>query len=316
MNAASDETDGGGADEDHGMRFAMGIVSSCLLLALAAPAGAQDFWKHWGDGRAELDGYRLTQPRYGAPRAGTAVYIYVTENFSDSLRVKADPGKHPKSDVYPVLKLNAIRHFQTGIYDYKVMTSTFLRVAPGWPLAKVSFSSQEWCGNVYHQILPRGDRLEGVFHSYFDGEADGTEDLEIPKDAVYEDALPMLLRGWNGEYLKAGESRTVPFLPSLFYVRLFHHPLAWTRARIARSAKTSRVKVPARTFEVTTWTIDVEGGRGLGFAIEAAPPYRLVRQTGPDGEELVLRGSTRLAYWKDNTPGGEKYLKELGLPVP
>jgi hypothetical protein len=298
------------------MRFTIGIISSCLLLALTAPAGAQDFWKHWGDGRAELDGYRLTQPRYGAPRAGTAVYVYVTEDFSDSLRVKADPGNHPKSDVYPVLKLNAIRDFQTGIYDYNVMTSTFLRVARAWPLAKVSFSSQEWCGNVFHEILPRGDHLKGVFHSYFDGEADGTEDLEIPKDAVYEDALPILLRGWNGEYLKAGESRSVPFLPSLFYVRLFHHPLAWAKARIARSAKKSRVKVPAGTFEVTTWTVDVDGGRRLEFFIEATPPYRLVRQTGPNGEELALKGSTRLAYWKHNAPGGEKYLKDLGLPVP
>ncbi len=27
----------------------------------------------------------------------------------------------------------------------------------------------------------------------------------------------------------------------------------------------------------------------------------------------MLLGSTRLAYWKLNGPGGEKYLKELGL---
>ena len=95
------------------------------------PPTAQDFWAHWGDGKAELNGYALKQPRYGAVRTGTAVLIFVTEDFSDSLRVKADPGKHPASDVYPVLKLNAVRDFQTGIYDYNVMTSTFLRVAPG-----------------------------------------------------------------------------------------------------------------------------------------------------------------------------------------
>ena len=122
------------------------------------PLRADDFWAHWGDGKAELNGYRLTQPRYGAPRAGTAILIYVTEDMSDSLRVKADPGKHPKSDVYPVLKLNAIRDFQTGIYDYNVMTSIFARVAPGWPVAKLSFSSQEWCGHVWHQLLPRSGR--------------------------------------------------------------------------------------------------------------------------------------------------------------
>jgi hypothetical protein len=291
----------------------MRVTVLAALLALAAPAGAQDFWKHWGDGKAELDGYRLTQPRYGAPRSGMALYVFVTEDFSDSLRVKADPGKHPASDVYPVMKLNAIRHFQTGIYDYKVMTSTFLRVARGWPVAKVSFSSQEWCGQVWHQLLPKGGRIQGVFHSYFDGEADGTEDLDLPPDGVFEDELPVILRGWNGEYLKPGESRTVPFLPSLMWVRLLHRPLVWTTATITRPAKPSEVAVPAGRFAAYVYEVQVEGGRRLTFAVEAKPPFRLVRQTGPNREELALKGSARLAYWKHNNPGGEKYLKELGL---
>jgi hypothetical protein len=284
-----------------------------LVSSLAAPAPAQDFWKHWGDGKAELNGYALKQPRYGALRTGTAVLIYVTEDFSDSLRVKADPGKHPASDVYPVLKLNAVRHFQTGIYEYKVMGSTFLRVAPGWPLVKASFSSQEWCGHVWHQLVPRGGRLSGIFHSYFDGEADGTDDLALPKDGVFEDALPTVLRGWNGEYLKPGESRAVPFLPGLLWARLDHRPLAWTKATVARAAATRPLSVPAGRFEVTAYTVTTADGRVLGFEFEAAPPHRLVRQTGPDGEELVLRGSTRLPYWQLNAPGGERHLKELGL---
>ena len=291
----------------------MRLATWIAVLAVASPAGAQDFWKHWGDGKAELDGYALTQPRYGVERKGTAVYVYVTEQFSDRLRVKADPGKHPDNDTYPVLKLNAIRDFPTGIYDYNVMTSTFLRVARGWPVAKVSFSSQEWCGQVWHQLIPRAGRLHGTLHSYFDGEADASSELGMPEGGVLEDALPVILRGWNGEYLKAGEGRSVPFLPSLLHSRLRHRPLAWTSARIARSAETQAVTVPAGKFEVTTWTVDVEGGRRLTFAIEASAPYRLVRQTGPDGEELALRGSTRLSYWKLNAPGGEKHLREIGL---
>jgi hypothetical protein len=292
------------------MRHALAAV---LSLSIAAPAAAQDFWAHWGDGKAELNGYALTQPRYGAPRAGRAVLVYVTEDFSDTLRVKADPGKHPPSDVYPVMKLNAVREFPTGIYDYNVMTSTFLRVAPGWPLAKVSFSSQEWCGHVWHQIAPRGSRLAGLFHSYFDGEADGVDDLEWPAGGVVEDALPILLRGWMGAYLRPGESRTVPFLPSLLLARLRHQPLAWTKATISRSAATRTVSVPAGRFEVSVYTVAVEGGRTLTFEVEAASPFRLVRQTGPEGEALALRGSTRLPYWKLNGSGGERYLKELGF---
>jgi hypothetical protein len=292
--------------------------ASCLalVLAFAGPACAQDFWAHWGDGKAELNGYRLTQPRYGTNRAGSAVLVFVTEDFSDSLRVKADPGKHPATDVYPVLKLNLVRDFQTGIYNYNTMTSTFARVSAGWPVAKVSFSSQEWCGLVWHQITPRAGKVLGLFHSYFDGEADGKDDLALPKDGVFEDALPILLRGWNGEYLKAGESRTVPFLPSLFRSRLAHQPLAWGKATITRAAATSDTKVPAGTLKAVIWTVAEDGGAKTTYAFEAASPYRLLRRSSDAGEDAVLLGSSRQSYWKLNAPGGEQYLKELGLKPP
>ena len=287
--------------------------AACLVLALAAPASAQDFWKHWGDGRAELNGYRLTQPRYGVNRAGSAVLVFVTEDFSDSLRVKADPGKHPAADVHPVLKLNVVRSFQTGIYDYNTMTSVFARVAAGWPVAKVSFSSQEWCGHVWHQIVPGKDGVSGIFHSYFDGEADGKDALPLPEGGVFEDALPILLRGWNGEYLKAGESRTVPFLGSLFASRMAHRPLAWGRATISRAASAIEVKVPAGTFAAVVYTVTEEGGPRSTYAFEAATPFRLLRRSSDAGDDAVLLGSTRQPYWKQNGPEGEKFLKELGL---
>ena len=295
----------------------MRIVVVALVLGLSSPVLGQDFWAHWGDGRAEMNGYRLTQPRYGVERTGgAAVLIFVTEDFSDSLRVKADPGKHPASDVYPVLKLNALRHFQTGIYDYNVMTSVFARVAAGWPIAKASFSSQEWCGQVFHQLLPREGKVGRVYHSYFDGEADGRDDLPLPEGGVFQDALPILLRGWRSEYLKPGESRTVPFLPSLLASRLGHRPLAWTKATIARSAAPGKVAGPAGSFEAWTWTVAEEGGPKTTYRIEAAPPYRLVGWSSDAGEEAVLLGSTRLAYWKLNGPEGTRHLEAMGLKVP
>jgi hypothetical protein len=300
-------------------RAALALLLALSVVSASSPAStasAQDFWAYWGDGQAELNGYRLVQPRYGAKRDGTAVLIFVNEEMSDALRVKADPGKHPAADVMPVLKLNAIRDFQTGIYDYNVMTSVFARIVPGWPVAKVSFSSQEWCGHVYHQLLVRGGRVLGTFHSYFDGEADGTDDLAVPADGVFEDALPILLRGWLGAYLKPGESRTVPFLPSLLRSRLDHQRLAWRTASIALSAAPGAVRVPAGAFRVVTWTVTPEGGPRLTYLIEAEPPYRLVRWKADDGEEGSLVGSSRLAYWKLNGPGGESYLRRLGLPAP
>ena len=67
-------------------------AKSGLVPAAPSPAYGDAFWKHWGDGRAELAAYDLETPRYGEPRRGVAVAIFVTETFSSSLRVKADPG--------------------------------------------------------------------------------------------------------------------------------------------------------------------------------------------------------------------------------
>jgi hypothetical protein len=99
----------------------------------------------------------------------------------------------------------------------------------------------------------------------------------------------------------------------LLHSRLTHTPLAWTTARVTRSTKTAELAVPAGTFEVTTFTIEAEDKRRIAFAIEVAPPHRLVRQTGANGEELALTGSKRMAYWRLNAPGGEKHLEEIGL---
>jgi hypothetical protein len=280
-------------------------LALALFYALASTSFADekpDFWKHWGDGKAELDGYALIQPRYGQPRHGTAVLIYVTEDFSDSLRVKADPGKHPASDVYPVLKLNFVRDFQTGIYDYNLLTSTFVK-ADDLSLVKSSFSAQEWCGHTYEQWLPRGGQLVGASHSYFDGEADQSPSLPLPPGGVVEEQLPILVRELRGEWLKAGETLTLSYLPSSLRARFAHVPRKWTSARVSRS------RAGAQSF---VYTVEADGVT-TRFTVENAWPHRLLAWEGSDGESGKLLGSTRQPYWEEHGNGDEKYLKLLGL---
>ena len=52
------------------------------------------------------------------------------ETFLAEDRVKADPGRRAKSEVFPVMKLNLVQDFPTGIYDYQLMTSSFSSLAP------------------------------------------------------------------------------------------------------------------------------------------------------------------------------------------
>ena len=297
-------------------RPALPVAALVLLTVALAPrpaAAVDDFWAFWGDGRAELDGYALVEPRYGAPRAGQAVLVFVTEDWSESLGVKADPGKHPPADVFPVLKLNFVRGFQTGIYDYHVLASTFARVDGAFTPVKLSFASQEWCGNVYQQWRVRGGQMGEVSHSYFDGEADRTRDEALPPGALFEEALPIALRGLRGDFLPPGGARTVPLFSSAIRARFEHQEQAFREATIRRSPQSTKVTTTLGTLPAFTYTVEEKGGPTTTYTLEAAYPHRILAWSTSTGESGRILGSARLPYWKLNAPGGESYLKQLGL---
>ena len=117
---------------------------------------SQEFKEYWYAGQAELTSYELTQERYGELRRGTAVTIFVTEDFLPEAQVKAD--RYSKKNI-PILKLNNTKKFLTGIYPYSIMTSSFVPVDREMHALKVTHSMQEWCGHVYVQLNNRKDYL-------------------------------------------------------------------------------------------------------------------------------------------------------------
>jgi hypothetical protein len=281
------------------------------------------FESHWQDGRAELAGYRYHVTRYGERRAGRAVMITVTEPFSASKRVKADDARANPGDTFEALKVNLVRDFQTGIYDYNTMVSVFSRTGDFSPV-KISFSAAEWCGHVYEEIEFEPHRTTDLVRSYFEDES-ASRTLRWRKGGVAEDMLFVLLRGLRGEYLSLGATKDVPFLPSPFTSRLTHRPVSWTTATIARAPSSERVRVPAGTFDADLMTVRVADGRTGRFWIERAHPYRVLKwewtppragasrmgTDGADGGELT--GSKRLPYWQLHANRDESHLRELGL---
>jgi hypothetical protein len=304
----------GGSDPSAGARSTGAAAAASGI----APAFDASFWKHWGDGRAELAGYDLTFPRYRESRKGVAVTIFVTETFSNSLRVKSDPGRHAASDEFPVMKLNLVQDFSTGLYDYNLMTSAFVALAPvnGRPAGsatKVSFSSQEWCGNLYGQLLFDSGSARLTWHSYFDGEADQERKLAVPPEALAGDAILLWARGFAAPALSAGERREVPLAGSLLLSRMRHRPLETGRATLSRDSAPARVTVPAGSFEVERRTVAIAGGSTWTIHVEKAQPHRIIQWETSDGEKASLLASERLAYWEMNRAGQEAALARLGL---
>lgn len=304
------------------MQIPLSAAVFTAVAALAPAAGAQvDFDAHWHDGRAEIDGYRLSIVRYGQQRTGQAVMIFVTEPFSDSKRVKAEGPSPDPADTLDVLKLNLVRDFQTGIYDYNTMTSVFSRTDDFEPV-KVSFSSAEWCGHVYEELLVEPDGISATLSSYFEDES-SSEALPAPAHGVLEDNLFILLRGLRGPYLEPGESRQAPLLPGSLQRRLRHRAIDWTTATIERLAEPERIGVPAGEFSTIVYVVTTADMRQGRFYIEEAPPHRIIKwQWAADRPTLrppeaaetgELTGTLRVQYWKLNANGQERYLEDLGL---
>jgi hypothetical protein len=297
-----------------------------VLLTAAAPGAAPEptFESHWQDGRAEVAGYRYHVTRYGERREGTCVLVTVTEPFSDAKRVKVDDPRANPADTFEALKLNVIRDFRTGIYDYNTMVSLFTRSRDFAPV-KVTFSSAEWCGHVYAEQIFGTREITGHVDSYFEGES---RPIRIPlrSGGVVEDDLFILLRGLRGAYLRAGTVRSLPFLPSPFVTRLTHRPAEWTGARIERARAPERLTVPAGRFQADRYTVRVADDRVGAFWIESAHPHRVLKwswtrasarasrrgEEGLDGGELLR--SERLPYWRLNRNGDERHLRDIGLP--
>jgi hypothetical protein len=254
-------------------------------------------------------------------RSGTAVTIFVTEDFSPAAGVKTErtaASLAKDKNLVPALKLNLIEDFSTGIYDYHLMTSAFVALEPrltrglGTPL-KVSFSSQEWCGHVYHQLLFAAEGIRSDSHSYFEGEADAVSEIAYPARGVAEDFLFHWARGFTAPFLAPGEVLDAPLLTSLKRARLHHEEMSWRDARFRRAKQTERIEVPAGRFEVRQAEVKVNAGETITFYVETAPPQRIVKWESSAGESATLIASERLPYWALKGEKGKEALKKLGI---
>ncbi len=188
--------------------------------ATGQPTNAE-FEKYWYAGDAELSRYELKQVRYGEVHEGDAVLIFVTEPFRTDKQVKYEGGS--QDNVESVLKLNLTKKFNTGIYPYSMMSSTFTPVAEGKPTLKVTTTSQEWCGHTFSQLNHRKNKYEGKLYSYFQNEGDQAFVLD---DALLEDEIFTKIR-LQPESLPTGD---IQMIPGSMFLRFKHREYGVERA--------------------------------------------------------------------------------------
>lgn len=262
-----------------------------------------NFADYWFNGEAELNTFELEQSRYGEMRKGEAVMVFVTEDFSKNNQVKLDNPEKQGGDKLSVLKLNHIRRFVTGIYDYSMMQSVFTPtdLSNNPNTLKTTTSSQDWCGHTFLQMNLEGERYKVSSFSYFEQEGDNTSKL---KANLLEDEL------WNRiriapEGINEGNYDVIP---STFYSRLLHDPLKAKQARL-RVEKQSDIDYLILEY--------LHLDRTLTIGYMPSFPHKILSWTEMQDGQLLSKGklkaSVKSAYWQQHDNKHEHLRDSLGI---
>ncbi|MEM8524817.1 MAG: hypothetical protein AAGG68_09240 [Bacteroidota bacterium] len=261
------------------------------------------FNDYWYAGKAEVNSYQLQQVQYGEIHDGDIVLVFVTEPFSESEQVKLDYPQEVGRDKVDILKLNSIRKFNTGIYDYSMMTSIFTPVDHNtYPYSlKSTTSSQEWCGHSFTQLNLDGNKYRMQQFSYFEQEGDVDKNVDA---AILEDALFNHLR-LNGGELPLGD---IDLIPSTIYTRLKHEKIRPTAATIRRTQSESK----------NTYIVEYQHyNRTLTIDVEQNFPHKILAWSEDNGEGLKttarLKETLNTDYWSKHNNQHEGLRDELRL---
>ncbi|MCS6929574.1 MAG: hypothetical protein NZM43_08775 [Saprospiraceae bacterium] len=259
---------------------------------------------YWHQGKAEISVFNVEQRRYGQLRAAQQVNIFVTEDFSARKQVKLDAPEAAGADRIPVLKLNALRRFTTGLYDYSVMMSVFspMYVRPSHAL-KATWSIQDWCGQVFAQANRLSDSTYRLrLFSYFEREGDIEQNASIE---LLEDELWTTLRLHPARFERPD---TLVVLPSMLFFRFQHLPLQTYKAVVFIEKKETESFLHVRYTDLP---------RQLSIRFETAWPHRILGWEEYDQGQITSRGSLSRVqmndYWNHQANNDEVLRKELNV---
>ncbi len=263
------------------------------------------FNAYWYADKAEIRTYRLTQARYGELHQGMATVIFVAQPFLKDKGVK--PSAYNKNQI-PVLKMNLLKKFGTGIYPYSMMLSTFTPLNESLGLTKASASGQEWCGHIFSQMNKRKRHYDVVSFSYFEEEGDRSFKLPV---VLTEDEIWSRIR-LDFRNLPQGE---IDVIPGLYYTRLEQHEFKPEKARASLQVGDE---------ESLYSLVYPDRDRTLEITFVTAFPHEIIKweetyadKRAPDIKlttTAVLDKSKNIDYWNYNAEKFKSIRKELGVP--
>jgi hypothetical protein len=297
------------------MKKAISVLLFVIQCAWSQKTADDQFNSLWYDGNAEISTYRLTESRYGEQRDGVRIMVFVTEPLRKTTLIKPDIIQ-PDSLVYKVIKINDLRKFVTGIYDYSVMTSTYSTVIPYGSLKPFStvknvFTGQEWCGTVFEELLRHNQTFQMQLNSYFESERTSTRQLTVSDSTQAEENLWIVIRELKGTILNPGESKKISVIPSSWSRRKAHVPANIVSVLLSKSGN-QKTESNIGTIRTTLWTWAQPAGT-TKVQVESDWPHRIISWQEPDGSHGEILSSLRAPYWELHKTIDNGYRAKLNL---
>lgn len=251
----------------------------------------------WEDGLSEICYYDATDVIYGKKRSYTRVHMLNRQWMDTATGVKSAPDKAGAAAVF---KFNIAEEIPTDNYNYRYLTTVFLR-RPDLSPFKVAASSQEWCGTTFKQLRWHNDGLIYRSFSYFGDEGDA--EWRLSADIVPLDGLFVIAR----DVAATGKPRKLRLLASVRSNRAVE-PNVLDATLVAAKAMKRETAIGPRVLRRVE--LDWDGPKTF-FAIEDEPPHRLVEFRHGD-LRATLQHVERRAYW--DTSWGSDFHKPNQAP--
>ncbi len=280
------------------------IQPDAKVAALPVSTPIELFNEYWYKSQAEVSCYTLSQESFGELHYGDAVLVYTPEKISRSKQYKPDNSENSTKDQVDVLKVNAIRKFTTGMYDFSLMNTVFTPtdLTKDPHSLKLTSSIQDWCGQVFYQLNWRANNYEAKSFSYLDG--DDSKSSEVNTHMI-EDELWNLIR-INPSSIA---TRKVMMLPSVWFLNMKRKEMKPLEAGIINSEIDDKVS----QIEVVYPTIQ----RVLRIQYETKFPHKILGWEEKNGKDPMtkakLKTTVQTPYWLQNKVSDKPSRDKLGL---
>lgn len=266
----------------------------------------EQFGSYWFGGKAEISSFDLVQYRYGEPREGEAVLIFVTEDFSRTKQVKLDDHDAAGDDAVKVIKMNKTKDFLTGIYPYHMMLSVFTPIFDPSSALKLTASTQEWCGQSFTQLNKERMQYKVQAFSYFESEGDRVFNLN---HAIPEDDFWNLIR-INPNQVPLGE---INLIPAILNQRFTHIPLDVEAAEVSMVDLENDGRGLKIEYDHGRRMLTIQFQDDFPYEITGWEEIRMLEDGDKEITTAKRKAVLQVDYWNKNKLGDETFRDALKL---